>query len=148
MLNYSCSNSDKKLNKKDIPFEQFDQITKVISKKIKIKKELIFDLSFVSKQQIKKINKKYRKVNKTTDVISFALWDATKTIQSSLLGEIFICFDIAKIQAKQNKWEVKKELCFLFVHGILHLFQYDHLTKEDYDKMIKLQNNILKEIKF
>ncbi|MDE6476992.1 MAG: rRNA maturation RNase YbeY, partial [Mycoplasmoidaceae bacterium] len=68
----------------------------------KIKNELFFDLSFVDKNQIKHINKKYRKVNNQTDVISFAFYDSKNTVKSPLLGEIFICFEIAQKQAKEN----------------------------------------------
>lgn len=148
MLNYSCINTDKTINRKHIPSKQFDQIVDIVSRKFKIKENLIFDVSFVNKVDIKKINNKYRKVNKPTDVISFALRDAKQTIKSPLLGEILICYEVASKQAKENKWSVNKEICFLFVHGILHLFQYDHNTKKEYDEMMKIQNNILKEIRF
>lgn len=148
MLNYSCINTDKTINRKHIPSKQFDQIVDIVSRKFKIKENLIFDVSFVNKVDIKKINNKYRKVNKPTDVISFALRDAKQTIESPLLGEIFICYEVASKQAKENKWNINKEICFLFIHGILHLLQYDHNTKKEYDEMMKIQNNILKEIRF
>lgn len=148
MLNYSFSILDKKLKKINLPLKQFDQVVKIVDRLFKIKENLVFDLSFVDSKQIKKINSQYRKVNRPTDVISFAFRDSKQSIKSPLLGEIFICYDVANKQAKENGWDIKHELCLLFIHGILHLFQYDHMTKKEYDLMIRLQNNIIKKVKF
>ncbi len=114
-----------------------------------------FELSvtFVGKQKIKSINRNYRKIDRVTDVISFAFLDndigdvclRNKNIPVAL-GEIFICCDIAKKQAKQYGHTLKREYAFLFLHGLLHLFGYDHLTEEDEKVMFALQNKILNDL--
>lgn len=107
--------------------------------------EILMDVSFVSKEKIKKINTEYRKREYPTDVISFALWD--NGIKTPLLGELFICIPIVKIQAKKYNHSFKRELCFLFLHGLLHLLGYDHMTEEDEKVMFGLQDEILNALK-
>ena len=59
------------------------------------------------------------------------------------LGEIYICYDVASTNAKKYGNTLDRELCFLFVHGLLHLLGYDHQTKEQEEIMFSLQDKIL-----
>lgn len=77
-------------------------------------------VALVSKNEIKRLNKVYRRQDKITDVLSFNL------DSEQLLGEIVICLDRAKQQAREKKQTLKSELQLLTVHGILHLLGYDH----------------------
>jgi len=77
-------------------------------------------LAFVSKEEIKKLNKKFRKKNKPTDVLSFGL------NQENFLGEIVICPEIVKENSLKYGIDFKKEMMRVFVHGILHLLGHDH----------------------
>ncbi len=92
-------------------------------------------IAVVCDAQMKSINKKYRNQNKTTDVLSFEY------------GEIIICLNQAKKQAKKTKHSLKEELEILLLHGILHLVGHDDQTKNDYNKMIIRQGGIWQEIK-
>jgi len=86
-------------------------------------------LAFVSKAEIEKLNSKFRKKNKPTDVLSFALSDG------EYLGEIVICPQVAKENAKKFKTKAKQEVLKLFVHGVLHLCGYDHEKEAEAEKM-------------
>ena len=59
------------------------------------------------------------------------------------LGEIFICSDVCIAQAKEYNHSLKREMTFLFTHGLLHLLGYDHMVKEDEEEMFKLQDEIM-----
>lgn len=83
-----------------------------------------FNIILVSKKKILQINKKYRFENASTDVISFAA--DNEFIKKNILGDIFICPEIAKKQAEQFKHSLEKEIAILSIHGILHLLNYDH----------------------
>lgn len=102
---------------------------------------------FVSKDEIKEINRTYRNIDKVTDVISFALFDNDLCMYEAELelGDIFICVDRAIEQAKDYGHSVEREIGFLSVHGYLHLKGYDHMTKEDEDIMFKMQEEILEK---
>ena len=116
---------------------------------LKIKCEPIVSVSIVDKEFIHKINKEYRHVDKETDVISFAFLDnedRNSILASSsevVLGDIYICSDVACEHALEYGHPLERELKFLFVHGLLHLLGYDHMTKEDEELMFPLQEKIL-----
>jgi probable rRNA maturation factor len=78
--------------------------------------------------EIKKLNRYYRKRNRATDVLSFVqLGKKSKDPKEPLLlGDVVISAQTAKRQAKERKHSIEKELVFLLIHGILHLFGYDH----------------------
>ena len=59
------------------------------------------------------------------------------------LGDIFISVDHAKKQAEEYGHSLRREMCFLFTHGILHLLGYDHMTDEQEKEMFGLQDEIL-----
>ena len=96
------------------------------------------------------MNREYRNVDRPTDVISFAFLDNEENKDEMLkhsgpvcLGDIYISVDKAKEQAEEYGHPLKRELSFLFVHGLLHLLGYDHMNKEDEEVMFKLQDEIL-----
>lgn len=105
----------------------------------------VFSIIFVEDEEIHKMNKEYRGVDRVTDVISFALEDNEDIVYDDLrmLGDIFICIPQMKRQAVEYGHSEKRELSFLTVHGILHLLGYDHMNKEDEHVMFELQELIL-----
>jgi probable rRNA maturation factor len=120
---------------------QFNQCVRYVDHCLNIKKKLYFDVSFITKQQIQVLNRKYRHINKPTDVLSFPFHRHELTM--GLLGEVFICYDIAKKQAKSA---IDKEILTLFVHGLLHLLSFDHASKEQTHHMFALQNKIINQV--
>ena len=128
--------------KLDLEFEK-----KLIEYALKYKKisNAIFNVIFINNEEIHKINKQYRGIDRETDVISFALED-NKEINlevGRLLGDIYISVDKIKSQAKEYGHSEKREMAFLTVHGLLHLLGYDHMNKEDEEIMFKEQELIL-----
>ena len=115
-------------------------------KKLKIK-EAIFNVIIVDNEYIHKLNKEYRNIDRETDVITFALED-DKTFNPDIriLGDVYISIDKAKSQSIEYGHSLLRELCFLAVHGMLHLLGYDHMEKKDEEVMFKLQEEILDEM--
>ena len=107
----------------------------------------IFSIIFVDDDEIHKINKEYRNVDRITDVISFAFEDNQDIMYNEIrmLGDIYICIPQMKRQAIDYGHSEKRELSFLAVHGLLHLLGYDHMEKEDEEKMFSLQELILND---
>ncbi|MBR6838590.1 MAG: rRNA maturation RNase YbeY, partial [Alphaproteobacteria bacterium] len=97
-------------------------------------------ITLVNDKYIQKINKKYRGINKPTNVLSFELGD------SVLLGDIFISLDTVMREAKQENISVEEHTAHMVVHGILHLLGYDHIKDSDAEKMEKRETVILKKL--
>ena len=119
-------------------------------KHLKLKCDPVLSVTFVDDKFIHKMNKEYRGVDRPTDVISFAFLDGEKERNQMLhgkglvsLGDIYISVERAQAQAEEYGHPLERELSFLFVHGLLHLIGYDHMTKEDEEVMFKLQDKIL-----
>ena len=114
---------------------------------LNINKDAIMSVTFVDKDFIHNLNKTYRNIDRPTDVISFAfLDDKNEVINGDLpldLGEIYICYEVADTNRLAYNNSIKREICFLFVHGLLHLLGYDHMTKEEEEIMFPLQEQIL-----
>ena len=108
-------------------------------------KNVLFNVIIIDNEEIHKINKDYRGVDRPTDVITFALEDNKDVDIPDLrvLGDIYISYDKVISQAKEYGHSEKRELCFSAVHGILHLLGYDHMVKEEEEKMFKLQKELL-----
>jgi probable rRNA maturation factor len=126
----------------------FSRIYSNARKYVDLKRGTVVSVIFVDDEQIHQINRDYRNVDRPTDVISFALRDdeTEGDYIEEELGDIFINIDAAKRQAEDYGHSVKREICFLFTHGLLHLCGYDHMTKEDEAVMIELQKKILDEV--
>ena len=115
--------------------------------KSKLVKKSILTLLITNNNEIKKLNYKYRKINKPTDVLSFHL-NQKEQIKNKYLGDIVISYQIAKKQAYEKDFPVESELLMLLIHGYLHLLGYDHKLKKDAKQMFALQNKILLELVF
>lgn len=102
-----------------------------------------FSIIFVDDTKIQEINRDYRKIDRVTDVISFALCDDPSYVPTDELGDIFIDVEQALRQASLYGHTPEREVAFLAVHGYLHLCGYDHMTKEDEQIMCKKQEEIL-----
>lgn len=156
----------------DFAFDfDYEALSKKLLKKIleieKIPYDISLNLSIVSPSKIKKLNKEYRNVDSTTDVLSFpniefkkpscfshfvnnGVYDVsiidlnTKTI---FLGDIVICYQKIISQSKKYNHSIKREFSFLFVHSALHLLGYDHEIEKDEKKMFEKQELILDSLK-
>ena len=141
-------------NEYDENFNEYETIYENLMIKafehLNIKSDYEVDVNLVDNKTIHEINKEYRKIDRPTDVISFAFLDEIdgevkiKGDVKTLLGEIIISVDKAKEQAEEYEHSLTREMSFLFVHGLLHLLGYDHMKKEDEEVMFSLQEEILK----
>jgi probable rRNA maturation factor len=143
------------LTKSRIDKKYFQKIGGIVLAKLKKPENAELSLVFVGDAGMKKLNKEYRGINKTTDVLSFFYGEGkihpNPPLQKGgvgLLGEIIISMPQAKRQAKEKSYPLKRELSELFVHGILHLVGYEDETEEGYQRIIKKQKEILEHLRF
>lgn len=117
---------------------------------LNLQKNYSVSIVFIESDEIQKINREYRNIDKATDVISFALLDSDNMYENmeveNELGDIFINIDAVQEQAKRYEHSEKRELGFLFGHGLLHLLGYDHIEKEEEKVMFGLQEKIIDEV--
>ena len=126
--------------------KELEDVKNVINIAIKNQKldNLEFNIIIVDNNYIHKLNRDYRNIDRPTDVITFALEDYEDIkLEHRMLGDIYISLDKARSQAEEYGHSFKREICFLAVHGFLHLLGYDHMTKEDEEEMFSLQELIL-----
>jgi probable rRNA maturation factor len=97
-------------------------------------------------KEIKKLNNLFRKINKTTDVLSFNQDIENPETGRFYLGDIIISLEQTEKQAREQKISFKKEYILLAVHGTLHLLGFDHNDDEEKKKMWELQENILDKV--
>ena len=134
---------DNKIWKKDIknPKFFFDKKLKLLSKLYFFqKKNHQFTILLTTNKIIKKLNNKFRKKNKSTDVLSFPFDEKIK--KNSFLGDIAISYEIVKKRSYNSNFV--KELDKLWIHGLLHLLGYNHKKLRDYSKMYSKEKKILK----
>ena len=124
------------------------KLDKLNTKNKKLKKKIIYCTLLLSgDKDIKNLNKKFRKKNKSTDVLSFPFYKK-KDLKAKLknekeiyLGDIII--NLNKIKNKENKKMFKWEFNKLWIHGLVHLFGYDHKKDKDFSRMIKIEKKFL-----
>ena len=128
------------------------KIKKLNIKNKDYKKKIIFcTLLLSSDKVIKNLNNKFRKKNKTTDVLSFPFYnikDLKKKLKKEkeiYLGDIIL--NLNKINVKDSSQNFQLQFDKLWVHGLVHLFGYDHKKEKDFKKMNKVESNYLKYIK-
>lgn len=126
--------------------QDFTAIIEQALKTLGIEDDVEVSCVLVDDERIHEINREYRHIDRSTDVISFAMEDNDQFYVEGMprtLGDIFISVDHAKKQAEEYGHSLRREMCFLFTHGILHLLGYDHMTDEQEKEMFSLQDQIL-----
>lgn len=114
-----------------------------------IKKTLRLSLLVVDETEMQKINKRHRKKNKPTDVLSFSRIEGDFPNWLEEIGDVVLCWPVALKQAKERGVSPSHEVKNLLVHGILHLFGYDHeRSPKDEKIMFRLQAQILSKLLF
>lgn len=139
------------------PYE-FDKIADAVYKKLGQTDKLSIELDFVSPEEIQTLNREYRGVDRVTDVLSFPYLDGVKgkvirredfgddiddETDSILIGSVCINPERAKEQAEEYGHSLKREVCYLALHGFLHCFGFDHVEKADEEEMTALANEIM-----
>ncbi len=140
-------NSIELIKKTNKEIKELDELKSFINFAANYQKldDVIFNVIIVDNDEIHELNKKYRNIDRPTDVISFALEDDDTFIKlpQRVLGDIYISIDMAIKQANEYGHSLLRELCFLSVHGLLHLLGYDHMDSNEEKIMFELQERIL-----
>ena len=107
-------------------------------------------ITLTDDEHIHALNKKYRSVDRATDVLSFAFRESDEPeiigADFEILGEIIISLERAKIQAEEFGHSFKREIIFLEVHGLLHLLGYDHMEEAERLEMEEEQRFIMQKL--
>ena len=108
-----------------------------------------FSIRLTGNNEIRNLNKKFRKKNKTTDVLSFPYYDPNETRIKLKLNKTIYLGDIVINLYKIDKRKIKFESDFnkLWVHGLVHLLGYKHYKNKDFFEMMKIENKIIKQLK-
>ena len=128
-------------------YEYLNEVIEYTLKKMDVH-DANLSVILIDDEKMHEMNKEYRGIDRTTDVLSFALED-NETIKLPIreLGDIFISIPQMKKQAKEYEHSEKRELSFLCVHGMLHLLGYDHTRSEEEEKIqFGLQDEILNDL--
>ena len=134
----------KRLKNKDIFFKK---ICKAFPKKYKfLNKKVTFTLLLSNNKNIKKLNKVFRKKNKSTDILSFPLDKKIKISKNTYLGDIIISYDYLDKPRSQDLKSFKEKVAKILIHGFLHLLGFDHKKNKDYSKMLKEENILFKSV--
>ncbi|HIS11785.1 MAG TPA: rRNA maturation RNase YbeY [Candidatus Onthocola stercoravium] len=127
----------------------YSYLDKIINKTLEMEgvDSSIFSIVFIDDEKMHELNKTYRGIDRTTDVLSFAFEDNNKLCYNiRQLGEIFVSIPRMQQQAKEYGHSEVRELSFLVVHGLLHLLGYDHTKGEKEEKeMFSKQELVLDE---
>ena len=104
-------------------------------------------LSFVSAEEIKRLNGEYRDKDDVTDVLSFPMFENAEEIKGvpgeKLIGDVVICMDKVKEQAAEYGHSEMREAVYLFVHSILHLLGHDHMEKAEKEEMRHREEEVM-----
>ena len=134
----------KKLKKKE---SLFNNICKHFPKKFRfLNKKVYLTLLLSNNKNIKILNKKFRKKNKHTDILSFPSGQKTKNLKKIYLGDIIISYNYMNKPRDLTNFEFKKKTIKIFIHGYLHLLGYDHINLKDYQIMYREEKKIFKSI--
>lgn len=120
------------------------------------KTKLYVEITLTTSEQIRKINKEFRNIDKETDVLSFPMFEKQELERGlknnefnteDALGSIVISLEKVEEQAKEYGHSFERELSYMIVHGFYHLMGYDHIKEEDKIQMRQKEENILNKLK-
>ena len=132
------------------PKKYFNKKLKKVSKIVSFfsKKNITFTILLTNSLSMKKLNKKFRNCNKSTDVLSFPLFSSNNLKfmkqKKFYMGDIAASYEIINSRSKKNNFLL--EFDKVWVHGLLHLMGYNHVKNKDYFKMNRIEKRILNSI--
>ena len=117
--------------------------------------KLIITITLTTPENIQEINKEYRNIDRTTDVLSFPMFEKQELEEkikkqefqyTDILGDIIISIDKVREQAKEYGHSFERELSYMIVHGFYHLMGYDHIKEEDKKMMRPKEEEVLSKL--
>lgn len=143
--------------------EQLDRLVSYVTEYVSCPYEPELSVTLVTKEEIHRLNKEFRQVDRPTDVLSFPMMEYdepadfdSKTFQTSLttnpesgemiLGDIVLCSQVVCEQAEEYGHSELREFSFLVVHSLLHLFGYDHMEEAERMVMEEKQKSIMEHM--
>lgn len=122
-----------------------------------ISDNIFISITSATKEEIRKINKEYRNIDRATDVLSFPIFekeelekiklqDEEKRLKEIELGDIILCLDVIEEQAKEYETGILRETLYMITHGVCHLLGYDHIEDNDKKEMRIMEEKILQKI--
>ena len=106
-----------------------------------------FTLLLSNNRNIKKLNKIFRKKNKSTDILSFPSDKKIRILDNTYLGDIIISYNYLDKPRSQDLKLFKEKVVKIFIHGFLHLLGFEHKKNKDYFKMLREENLLFKTVK-
>lgn len=159
-VNFSNNQKHLKLNKREWA-GKFDKLAAAIIRNLQaespphLKKQWlkkvadrgVFNVVFVTNKKIRQLNRQWRDKDAPTDVLSFPM-DAEEPPPGEPweLGDVIVSVERADEQAEEYGHSLERELCFLFVHGALHVLGFDHETKKEEKEMFSRQDAVLESL--
>ena len=134
----------KKIKKENI---FFNSLVQAFPKKYRfIKKKVSLTILLSNNKNIKKLNKKFRNKNKSTDVLSFPSEKKIDLKKTPYIGDIVVSYEFMNKPKVLSALEFKSKVTKIFIHGFLHLLGYDHIKLKDFKKMLIEEEKIYKTI--
>jgi|TARA_B110000090_G_scaffold157114_1_gene172764 probable rRNA maturation factor len=125
----------------------FNSLVKVFPKKYKfINKNISLTILLSNNKNIKKLNKKFRNKNKSTDVLSFPFEKKLNIKKTPYIGDIVVSYEFMNKPKALSALEFKNKVTKVFIHGFLHLLGYDHIKLKDFKEMLIEEEKIFKTI--
>jgi len=134
----------RKIKKPDI---FFNSLVQVFPKKYRfIKKKVSLTILLSNNKNIKRLNKKFRNKNKSTDILSFPFEKKLNIKKTPYIGDIVISYEFMNKPKVLSTLEFKSKVTKIFIHGFLHLLGYDHVRLKDFKEMLTEEEKIYKTI--
>jgi len=130
-----------------------EKVSTYVSNKFDLSPDNVINIILSDSSEIRKLNEAYRNISRTTDVLSFSYLSDRGSLCGKdplfTIGEIYICPEVAKENAKNQDqdWSLDLEMILLVIHGILHIYDYDHEEEDDRIEMENLQECIIVDIR-
>lgn len=139
--------------------EAINNIVKFVLEEENLNFENVFiSIDCTDADNIRKINKEYRGIDKKTDVLSFPIFekeelrnlsdaqDEDKKIKEVELGDIILCLDVVKEHSIEYQTGLLREVLYMITHGVCHLVGHDHIIESDKVKMRAVEEKVLSKI--
>lgn len=140
----------------DLDLDLIEKASAYVGNKFDSDKKKELNIIFVDRAKMRDLNKKYRNRDNETDVLSFSYEDDKNNFsvkqEPIVIGEIIISPGVAFENSKEagpgrfDYWDFKREIMLLIIHGILHIYSYDHEKKDEKIKMESIQYSLLKDV--